>query len=245
MRDVLFPLILTSLIIFASSRAALISKPDPAIRANRHGTAAATGAARARAPRCVPLPSASTINSSLTRSRRPPHPLPSCTDWTRLALLPVLTGHVSSFSLAPHTAPSERAPPTLTAAASSRGAGTPPPSLPYKLDTSRPSLRTNWTRLAETGRRGRRQAAAPPRGRPARPGRARAADAAPAAAGAVLTSLTSLASLASLLGVDVALARPALAALRAARAARAARALGRLVGGRVRLVRGEGRGVST
>jgi len=25
----------------------------------------------------------------------------------------------------------------------------PPPSLPYKVDTSRPSLRTNWTRLAE------------------------------------------------------------------------------------------------
>jgi hypothetical protein len=24
----------------------------------------------------------------------------------------------------------------------------PPPSLPYKVDTSRPSLRTNWTRLA-------------------------------------------------------------------------------------------------
>ena len=29
----------------------------------------------------------------------PPPPLPlSCTDWTRLVLLPVLTGHVSSFS---------------------------------------------------------------------------------------------------------------------------------------------------
>jgi len=80
MRDVLFPLILTSLIIFASSRAALISKPDPAIRANRHGTAAATGAARARAPRCVPLPSASTINS-------PPPPL-----------FPVLNGHAASLT---------------------------------------------------------------------------------------------------------------------------------------------------
>ena len=28
---------------------------------------------------------------------RPPPP-PSCTNWTRLVLLPVLTGHVSSFS---------------------------------------------------------------------------------------------------------------------------------------------------
>jgi len=27
-------------------------------------------------------------------------------------------------------------------------AGAPPPSLPYKVDTSRPSLHTNWTRLA-------------------------------------------------------------------------------------------------
>ena len=27
-----------------------------------------------------------------------------------------------------------------------------PPSLPYKVDTSRPSLRTNWTRLESTGR---------------------------------------------------------------------------------------------
>ena len=26
-------------------------------------------------------------------------------------------------------------------------AGAPPPSLPYKVDTSRPSLHTNWTRL--------------------------------------------------------------------------------------------------
>ena len=31
-------------------------------------------------------------------ARRPPSPPPSCTDWTRLVLLPVLTGHVSSFS---------------------------------------------------------------------------------------------------------------------------------------------------
>ena len=29
----------------------------------------------------------------------------------------------------------------------------PPPSLPYKVDTSRPSLRTNWTRLAHRGLR--------------------------------------------------------------------------------------------
>jgi hypothetical protein len=28
-----------------------------------------------------------------------------------------------------------------------RGNRPPPPSLPYKVDTSRPSLRTNWTRL--------------------------------------------------------------------------------------------------
>ena len=28
----------------------------------------------------------------------PPPPPPSCTAWTRLVLLPVLTGHVSTFS---------------------------------------------------------------------------------------------------------------------------------------------------
>jgi hypothetical protein len=31
---------------------------------------------------------------------------------------------------------------------------TPPPSLPYKVDTSRPSLRTNWTRLTMYAARG-------------------------------------------------------------------------------------------
>ena len=36
----------------------------------------------------------------------------------------------------------------------------PPPSLPYKVDTSRPSLRTNWTRLVPFWRR------APPPGAP-------------------------------------------------------------------------------
>jgi hypothetical protein len=30
-------------------------------------------------------------------------------------------------------------------------AGAPPPSLPYKVDTSRPSLHTNWTRLVPAG----------------------------------------------------------------------------------------------
>ena len=30
----------------------------------------------------------------------------------------------------------------------------PPPSLPYKVDTSRPSLRTNWTRTKWTGPHG-------------------------------------------------------------------------------------------
>jgi hypothetical protein len=44
---------------------------------------------------------------------------------------------------------------------SSRARSTPrsPPSLPYKVDTSRPSLRTNWTRLGHArprGSRGRR-----------------------------------------------------------------------------------------
>ena len=31
-------------------------------------------------------------------TKAPPPPPPSCTDWTRLVLLPVLTGHVSSFA---------------------------------------------------------------------------------------------------------------------------------------------------
>ena len=31
------------------------------------------------------------------------------------------------------------------------GEGRPPPSLPYKVDTSRPSLRTHWTRLVPSG----------------------------------------------------------------------------------------------
>jgi len=35
----------------------------------------------------------------------------------------------------------------LPARPPSAGAAPPPPSLPYKVDTSRPSLRTNWTRL--------------------------------------------------------------------------------------------------
>jgi len=44
------------------------------------------------------------------------------------------------------------APPTaaragLRALRARRGSAPPPPSLPYKADTSRPSLRTNWTRL--------------------------------------------------------------------------------------------------
>jgi hypothetical protein len=33
-----------------------------------------------------------------------------------------------------------------------RGGAAPPPSLPYKVDTSRPSLRTNWTRLVPLAR---------------------------------------------------------------------------------------------
>jgi len=45
----------------------------------------------------------------------------------------------------------------------------PPPSLPYQVDTSRPSLRTNWTRLAQT-----RGEAGTPRGTSAAPPRARA-----------------------------------------------------------------------
>ena len=40
------------------------------------------------------------VNVNPPRSGGPPavSPPPSCTDWTRLVLLPVLTGHVSSFS---------------------------------------------------------------------------------------------------------------------------------------------------
>ena len=49
----------------------------------------------------------------------------------------------------------QRAPPSTGAV------GPPPPPLPYKVDTSRPSLRTNWTRLGNRiGRGGAREARA-------------------------------------------------------------------------------------
>ena len=59
------------------------------------------------------------------------------TIWTRLVPPSVLTGHVQKGD------------------GNSAGGSTPPPSLPYYLDTSRPSFRTNWTR-PEGGRQLRR-----------------------------------------------------------------------------------------
>jgi hypothetical protein len=51
-------------------------------------------------------------------------------------------------------APDSFAPPEHAGqAAHARAGAAPPPSLPYKVDTSRPSLRTNWTRRSRARRR--------------------------------------------------------------------------------------------
>jgi len=111
-----------------------------------------------------------------TRARAPPPLPPSRTKWTRLVHPSVLIGHVSSYSrrgtraraglIAPQAAPREaraaspraasrrralpllpRAPPLPSITARPARRPPPPTTLPYKVDTSRPSLRTNWTRL--------------------------------------------------------------------------------------------------
>jgi len=58
-------------------------------------------------------------------------------------------GSADTLHAAPLATKAHHSSPRVHASVLLRGAP-PPPPLPYKEDTSRPSLRTNWTRLADS-----------------------------------------------------------------------------------------------